>query len=110
MDTFYAHTATSVEVQLESLLLPGTYTVDLTLDDAAQNVLANSGTIALIVEAPALTAPGATEAAGLAPVIEASGAQVPPLWVAFLVAALVIATGLLSFDLLRRRRPRIPTL
>jgi hypothetical protein len=53
MDTFYAHTATSVGVPLAALLLPGACTVRLTLDDAAQGVRADKDAIALFVEAPA---------------------------------------------------------
>jgi hypothetical protein len=51
MDTFYAETSTSVEFPLAALLLPGTYTVRLTLDDAAQSVHAAQAGIPLVVEA-----------------------------------------------------------
>ena len=52
MDTFYAQSATLVEVPLAALLLPGRYTIRLTLDDAVQGVTATEPAIVLIVDAP----------------------------------------------------------
>ena len=61
MDTFYAHTATSIEVQLDALLVPGTYTVRLALD-AVEGVRAEA-TATLVVQGPPQQA--ATVVAGL---------------------------------------------
>jgi hypothetical protein len=108
MDTFYAHTETFVEVPLAVALLPGVYTVHLTLDDAGQDVRADSAAIALVVEAPASTAPGPGGPAGLTAVNQAVGEdQNPPNWGVVIIAGLLlcgVVAGLLSFALLRRRR------
>jgi hypothetical protein len=64
MDTFYAETSTFVEVQLASLLVPGAYTVRLTIEDSAHGMQALAAVIPLIVE-PA--APVASAAGGLVP-------------------------------------------
>jgi len=66
MDTFYAHTRTTVEVPLPMLLLPGSYVVRLGLDDVRQGARADEANIALVVGAQ-VQEPGAStpEASGL---------------------------------------------
>ena len=59
MDTFYARTATTIEVQLPAPLAPGDYTVHLTLVDAAQGARADRAGIPFTVAAPPPTAPPA---------------------------------------------------
>lgn len=103
MDTFFAHTATFIEVPLAALLMPGQYIVSLTLEDAAQGVRAEE-TAPFIVEAPPAgrgTDPGNLPT--LAQVLQAPGeAQVTlPLW------GLVVLAGLLAgapVVILRARR------
>jgi len=53
MDTFYARTDTLVEFPFDFTLPPGVYTVDLTLDDAAQHASATMRGIPLTVAAEA---------------------------------------------------------
>ncbi len=67
MDTFFARTDTLVSVSLAALLPPGTYTIDLSLTDAPQDVAA-AGEIELIVGAPPVNAPGGADGPGLIPV------------------------------------------
>ena len=96
MDTFYAHTSTFVEVQLAALLLPGTYTVALTLDDAILGARADESAIVLVVaaDAEAIEVDGVTP--GLIEVVQDSrDGQLPlAVWAAVLVASLLFAAGL----------------
>jgi hypothetical protein len=57
MDTFYSWTASSIEVPLAAILLPGAYTIALDLDDAAHDVHVVEPAIPLLVVAPAVAAP-----------------------------------------------------
>ena len=105
MDTFYSHTDTFVEVPLAALLLPGTYTVHLTAEDAAQGVRVDQRTVAFVVEAAPETVPGAGLVPDLTQVIQsAAEGQVP---LAVLVGGLVAAVllGILVAWFVLRRRP-----
>ena len=63
MDSFYAHTATQIEVPLSALLQPGHYTVRLVLADAAANVRAENDAIPLeVVAVPSPAVAGAASA------------------------------------------------
>jgi hypothetical protein len=110
MDTFYAHTDTLVEVPLAALLQPGSYSVRLTIEDAAQDVRANEAALRLVVEAP--PEPDVVEGLvpGLTEVVQAvQEGRVPlPVGIAVLVASLVlgIVIGWLILVLRRRRRTR----
>ena len=110
MDTFYAHTGTSIEVPLAALLVPGTYMVRLSLDDATQGVRAD-GTATFVVSASAATIAGGDQAGpGLTPVIQSAPPDAPPLLAIGLAViltglGLVAVFGVLSF-LMRRRRTR----
>ena len=111
MDTFYAHTGTLVEVPLAALLLPGTYSVRLTLEDAAQDVRAEEAAIPLVVEAPPEPAAGVGGLVpGLTEVIQAAReGHIPlPIGIAILVGSLVLGVvmGRLILVLRRRRRTR----
>ena len=108
MDTFYAHTGTSIEVPLDALLVPGTYSVRLSLDDARQGVRAD-GTATFVVAASATAIAGGDQAVpGLTPVIQSAPPDAPPL---LAIGLAVIVTGLglgaiagvLSLRLRRRR-------
>jgi hypothetical protein len=107
MDTFFAHTATFVEVPLAALLLAGEYTVRLTLEDAAQGVRAEAST-SFIVEGPPAGLPrGPDTGPALTPVSKApAGAQVTvPLWGVILGGLLVVAiVGTLAVRLRRRQQ------
>jgi hypothetical protein len=104
MDTFYAHTRTSVEMQLAELLPPGTYTVRLTLE-GAEGMPAESDAITLVVEAPTALAPAVGDVGGLIDVVRNSGAGPSslPTW------GIGIGAGLLALFtawLIRRRHRR----
>jgi hypothetical protein len=110
LDTFYAETRTSIEVPLDRLLLPGTYTVRLSLDDARQGVRV-VGTSSFVVEAsPAAPALSEDAAPGWLPVIQV-GPGGPP-WLAIGVGTIVAGLGLgavvgfFVVGLRRRRRAR----
>jgi hypothetical protein len=107
MGTFYAHTATSVEVPLARLLQPGTYTVRLTLEDAIQGAQAEATGIAFAVVAPVGGVEGGGVVPGLTGVDQGLGAgQVSlPLWFVLLGGALLLVGvfGVLILVLGRRR-------
>lgn len=106
MDTFYAHTRTFIETQLAELLLPGTYTVRLTLTDGAEGMRAESGAITLVVEAPTASATGEGQVGGVINGVRNAGAgpRSLPIWSFGLAAGLMLA--LFSAWLIRRRQRR----
>jgi hypothetical protein len=106
MDTFYAHTRTLLEVPLAALLLPGTYTVRLTLDDAAQGARADKAAIALVIEAPSEGAVNAGTVPGLTKVIQNVGAgQIAlPVWSVIIAAALALGLVIAWLILVLGRR------
>jgi len=107
MDTFYAESGTLVEVPLAALLLPGRYTIRLTLDDTVQGVTATEPAIVLIIEAPEAAAVGEGLVPGLTEVKQGSG-DTPfalILLVAALLAGIIIFAGI-GRTVLLRRRPR----
>lgn len=109
MDTFYAHTGTFVEVPLAALLRPGTYSVRLTLEDAAQDVRAEEAAIPLVVEAPPEPAAGVGGLVpGLTEVIQAvqEGRAPLPLGIAILAGSLLAGVVMRSLILVLRRRRR----
>jgi hypothetical protein len=107
MDTFYAQSATLVEVPLAALLLPGRYTIRLTLDDAVQGVTATEPAIVLVVDAQQAPAAGEGVVPGLTAVAQGSGdtpfALIP--LIAVLLAGIVVVAGI-GRTVLLRRRPR----
>ena len=107
MDTFYAESVTLVEVPLAALLLPGRYTIRLTLDDAVQGVTATEPAIVLIVDAPEAAAAGEGLVPGLTEVTQGSGDTPFALiaLVAVLLAGIIIVAGI-GRTVLLRRRPR----
>jgi hypothetical protein len=105
MDTFYAHTRTFIEMQLAELLLPGTYTVRLRLEEGGVDGMpAESGVITLVVEAPTAAATGEGDVGGLINVVRNAGAGSSslPFWIFGIAAGLMLA--LFSAWLVRRRR------
>ena len=104
MDTFYAHTSAYVELPLDVLLPPGTYTVGLTLDDAGQSASARAGALVLIVEAPAEGDDGGGVVPGLIEVFTAGGPSLAVLLLV-LVAGTLFSIGAAWF-VYRRRRGR----
>ena len=89
MDSFYAHTSSSVEVSLAALLAPGDYTVDLALVDVPRGASATAEGLPFTVAQPPPQASGGP-VAGLAPVSQPSGG--PPLLM--ILAALLAAAAL----------------
>ncbi len=101
MGTFYARTASSVELALAGLLAPGDYTVSVSMSDASQGAAASAGRIPFTVAAAAPTAPGPA-VPGLVPISQGDG---PPLLLV-IVALLAAATlGAVGARLPWRRRP-----
>jgi hypothetical protein len=107
MDTFYAKSATLLEVPLAALLLPGRYTIRLALDDAVQGVTATEPAIVLIVDATDAAAAGEGLVPGLTEVRQGGGdtplALLPV--VAVLLAGIIIVAGV-GRTVVLRRRPR----
>jgi hypothetical protein len=110
MDTFYARTDTSVEVPLAALLLPGAYTIRLSLDDPEQGARAEAAAIPLVVVAPVVTAQGEGAPPELAAVDQsaAPGPQRPPTELVAMVGALLATMVIGSLLLGRMRRREMP--
>jgi hypothetical protein len=110
MDTFYAHTATSIEIPLDALLVPGTYTVRLSLDDARQGVRADGTASFVVAASPAAIAGGDQAAPGLTPVIQSAppGTSMPPIGIVLIAMAIGLGmfAGIVAAMLRRRRRTR----
>jgi hypothetical protein len=107
MDTFYALTATTIEVPLPAPLAPGDYTVHLTLADAAQGARADRAGIPFTVAAPPPTAPPAAAGFDLTETIQAvgEGRLTPLAWLLLLGCVLLVAlAGALVFNVRRRGR------
>lgn len=106
MDTFYAHTKTTVEIQLAALLLPGSYSVSLELDDAAQAAGANDPSIVLVVDAPFEPGKDQGVVPGLTEVTQggARDAGIPlAVWAIVVVASVLLATLVACLVILLRR-------
>jgi hypothetical protein len=109
MDTFYAHTDTTVELSLAALLRPGTYSVELSLADAARGARADRSALTLIVEAP-------TDAAiheGFVPALvdvaqgPGDGQRSIPVWAVVVLLGLCVAGALTRLGLVLRRRRHV---
>jgi hypothetical protein len=111
MDTFYANTKTFVEVALAERLLPGVYTVHLSLDDAVQGVRVDSETIVLLVGAAAETASDAAVGSGPSGARQRVGEGQVSLAVLtlVLVVGFVLCGVLVGLIITVRRRRRIRT-
>ena len=109
MDTFYARTQSSIEVPLAALLNPGSYTIRLTVDDAAQGVHASEGAIPLLVEAPSVTATDSPDGARAARTAitqgAANGEMSIPVWLMVVCAIATVGAAGLVLILIVRRRP-----
>ena len=104
MDSFYALTATFVELPLAQMLLPGDYRIQFVIQDAAQGARATA-TLPFAVEA----LPGDEAAEGVVPGLTevsqgAVGGQLPLLLVVALVAG-ALALGAAFMAAAHRRRP-----
>ena len=102
MDTFYAHTATFVEVPLDALLAPGRYVFQLSLDDESEGLQVD-GSSAFVVEARAETPAAGDDLPFLAKVFQSGANGQAPIaaWVAGLLVGLTVALVLVF---IRRRR------
>jgi hypothetical protein len=106
IDTFYADTSTTVEVPLAALLLPGTYSVHLTLEDAARGARAQDDTLTFVVAGP----PAVTTSLGVVPTLteviqgSAPGAPLAAWGIALGVGVLLVLTGILVAPRMRRAR------
>jgi hypothetical protein len=111
MDTFYAQTATQVEVPLAALLQPGQYTIRVVLADAATGARAEADALPLEVVVPPTPADaGIGNIPGLTEVVQSIREGKVPLAVgiAVIVAGLIVGAlaGRLILALVRRlRRP-----
>jgi hypothetical protein len=110
MDTFYAHTGTSIEVPLDELLVPGAYSVRLSLDDARQGVRADRTTSFVVASPPAVVAGGDQAVPGLTPVIQSAptGPSMPAIGLAVVAMGLALGAlvGIVAVMVHRRRRTR----
>jgi hypothetical protein len=110
MDTFYAHTTTSIEVPLDALLLPGSYTVRLALNDAPEGTKSSDAAMDLVVEAPAL-GPDAIDGAvpGLIGVTQhtGDGSVTLPLWAVLVGLGSMVGISAACIAAVRRSR-RLP--
>lgn len=107
MDTFYAWTDTFVEVALDARLLPGSYTVQLVLDDPAARVRVAEDQIPLVIAAEAAaTSPTTVDGPGLTGVDQQATGQPPMLAMLAIGVAgglgVALALGLLVFATRRR--------
>jgi len=102
MDSFYAGTATAVELPLAAALNPGDYTVSLTLTDRKRRTSATAVDLPMRVEKPAAAKDAHGAGGKLAGVLQdrAGGLPVGPI-ASGLVALLLVAAGVV---VLRRRR------
>jgi len=105
MDSFYAKTATSVEVPLTALLLPGAYVVRLTLEDPGQGLESFETSIPLLVEEPPVVAPGSGTAPGLTDVIQGlRGESLAFVWGVLISGLLALALVIVGVAMAVRRR------
>lgn len=104
MGSFYAFTATTVEVTLEEPLAPGTYTVDVTLRDGQERATARG--LPLQVAAPPQSRSGTSAADRVTEALRpsAGGVSLFPVIVALLAGA-----GAAVALLRRARRPAVET-
>lgn len=111
MDSFYARTATLVEVPLAALLQPGAYSVDLALEDAEVGVVAEATALPLeVVEPPPPPAQEHPIVGGLTEVIQQAREGRLPIGVSVVLLAggllLGVLIGVLILVLVRRQRAR----
>lgn len=105
MDTFYAHTATLVQVQLAALLLPGAYTARLDVEDSGQRMQAVEADVPLIVAALRDSTGAAGVAPGLTDSIRSGGdGRIPLVIFGFVLVAGVLSS--LGYLVLSRRAQR----
>jgi hypothetical protein len=104
MDTFYAHTTTTVELPLASLLAPGAYTIRLSLDDAASGADALAAGIPLLIDALPEAIGSPNDTPGLIDVLGGVGDSQVPLVAIAIAAAMLFASALAVLVGIRRRR------
>jgi hypothetical protein len=102
MDTFYAHTATFVEVPLGVQLPGGRYTVSLSVEDSAQDLQVTETAIPLSVAAVPDSSDGDAQAPG-GPLIFDGGRMTVAGWSAIVLAGLLLVGGCAVIVLARRR-------
>ena len=104
MDSFYARDATLVEVPLATLLPPGAYTVNLSLEDPVEQVRAEVDVLPLVVEQVAVEA-GPVVIPSIPEVLQAIGeGRVPAVVVIAVIIASLMLGVLVGFIILRIRR------
>jgi hypothetical protein len=105
MDTFYAHTATFIEVPLAMALAPGGYTVRLSLSDVGEGVQAGDAGIALVVAEPPAIAPVDDGGPDVTQVLAALGdGSLAPLVIGSLVLGSLLLATAIGVVVVRRRR------
>ena len=103
MDSFYARTSTLVEIPLAALLRPGSYTVNLSLDDVEHDVRVEQLAIPLLIGAPPEPASPEGQPPGLTEVIQAVQEASPAVVIAALVAG-ILGAVVVGWFIVRRRR------
>lgn len=102
MDTFYAHTATFVEVPLAVLLPAGSYTIKLAVEDSAQGLQVTENVIPLLVGATPDGPDGGTAVPGDRLPFDDAGVTLVG-WIAIVLAGLVLAVTCAKVVGARRR-------
>ncbi|MEA2517921.1 MAG: hypothetical protein QOF49_1, partial [Chloroflexota bacterium] len=108
MDTFYARTDSTIEVPFAARLLPGAYSVRLTLDDSGSGARAEEPAIPLIVDAVTSDPAGVASGPQLVSVDQSpgpTGVSVGPAVVAALLHA-ILAPGAANRVVVRSRQRR----
>jgi hypothetical protein len=105
MDTFYAHTATFVEMQLGLLLPAGTYAIQLAIADEAQGLRVADDAIPLVVEAAPDATNGVLQVPGGSLIFDDAGVT-PAVWIAITLAGLALAVAGAAIIRARRRDSR----
>jgi hypothetical protein len=111
MDSFYANTATQVEVTLAKTLQPDRYTVDLSLKDAERGGSANAQYLPLVVTKPRVATGSTGPGSRLTEVLQSTPVGVSAYAIAGTAALALSAAagGLLLLLPLRRRRAGRPS-
>ena len=106
MDSFYAQTATTVEVPLNALLLPGRYTVRFVIGDTTQKLAVSERSIPLVVEAPPAADPVIGAGTGLTDLLQGFGEDSMRIWGAVVAGLLGLGIVLIATSFAARRRRR----
>ena len=105
MDTFYAATDTSVEVVLDTLLRPGTYSIDVVAQDVQQDT-SSAARLTFVVGGDAIAALNGI-ISSLTRVMEVGTTDIPVVLIVAILSAVAMVAGTMRAALHRaKRRPQ----